>query len=374
MWKGGGPQGPFGRVLGKDGPLGGNVEKVPGGELLPRTGIPPYGAWPSAPIGDLANQRRPRDPARLKSTASRDTIKNLVDAHDRLSTANTKVFQSVAGRGLYLSVDRPDIQFAVHEAMRGMAAPGVLEMARAKRMVRYLNLKGRPRATWIFQILREGFDRLRVGSDADWAGDDESRRSVHGVMEFIGNARTGRWHLINSALAQQQVRAISSGESELYGLGHAAAFAINTKEILKELSIYLPLELETDSAAGKGIASRLGPGRVRHIQTRFLWLQDQVEQGVLTLKKVAGEGLEPDILTKPTVKAVFERLLAKLPFRFGSRSPASHAAGIRAVILSYLCRTGEAAMTTAVEEAGRTGAASKVTLNAGFTEIHVVVL
>ena len=37
------------------------------------------------------------------------------------------------------------------------------------------------------------------------------------------------------------------------------------------------VEVESDSSAAVGMCSRLGTGRVRHIQTRFLWIQEAVK-------------------------------------------------------------------------------------------------
>eukprot|EP00969_Alexandrium_andersonii_P324983 14359551-Alexandrium_andersonii.AAC.1 len=55
--------------------------------------------------------------------------------------------------------------------------------------------------------------------------------------------------------------------------------------------------LGTDSAAAKGIASRKGLGKVRHIEVCQLWLQEKVPEGRIGLIKVKGTENPADIRT-----------------------------------------------------------------------------
>ena len=54
----------------------------------------------------------------------------------------------------------------------------------------------------------------------------------------------------------------------------------------------------TDSSAAEGISQREGVGRVRHFDTRSLWLQAEVKLGWLTMLKVSTEDNLADIGTK----------------------------------------------------------------------------
>ncbi len=47
-------------------------------------------------------------------------------------------------------------------------------------------------------------------------------------------------------------------------------------------------KVKTDSAAAKGIASRRGLGKTRHIATRFLWVQHKIANGDFVLEKEHG--------------------------------------------------------------------------------------
>ena len=105
--------------------------------------------------------------------------------------------------------------------------------------------------------------------DADWAGDQKSRRSTDGGFEFLGTCVIDGW-----ACTQQSV-ALSSGESELYAICNGAARVLWTKGVLEEMGFETKAVVGSDSSAARGITARLGTGRVRHLEARHLchrWL------------------------------------------------------------------------------------------------------
>ena len=54
----------------------------------------------------------------------------------------------------------------------------------------------------------------------------------------------------------------------------------------------------TDSSAAKGMASRKGLGKVRHVEVNQLWVQEKVGSGEVELRKVDGQSNLADALTK----------------------------------------------------------------------------
>ena len=71
--------------------------------------------------------------------------------------------------------------------------------------------------------------------------------------------------------------------------------------VATELGIQLGgggLVLKTDSEAAKSFVSRRGLGRMRHIEVRELWLQEEVRKGSVKVKKVAGTENPADLMTK----------------------------------------------------------------------------
>ena len=100
-----------------------------------------------------------------------------------LDAAEASRFRHLAGTALYLSLDRPSIQYALSEITAGMAKPCEIHMLRLKRLGRYL-LKF-PTETWLF-ALQEEPEEFQVYTDSDWASDAVTRRSMSCHMERFG--------------------------------------------------------------------------------------------------------------------------------------------------------------------------------------------
>ena len=111
---------------------------------------------------------------------------------------------------------------------------------------------------------------LHTYTDSDWAGDKISRKSTSGGVAMLGN------HCIKAWSTNQQVIALSSGEAEYYGLVKGASVALGIQSIMRDLGIKTTIQLLTDASAAKGIANRMGLGKVRHIEVTQLWLQQNL--------------------------------------------------------------------------------------------------
>ena len=76
------------------------------------------------------------------------------------------------------------------------------------------------------------------------------------------------------------------------------------KSLLQDLQWpNLDAELGTDSSAAKGMASRRGAARVRHIHCPSLWLQQAIAGRRLRITKKAGVMLSPDVGTKAGINS-----------------------------------------------------------------------
>ena len=106
--------------------------------------------------------------------------------------------------------------------------------------------------------------------------------------------------------------ALSSGEAELYALVKGAAEAIAMKSLMADLGVDGRMLLRVDSTSAKAIASRRGVGKVKHMETRFLWVQEKVRKGDLVVKKIAGTINPADVLTKPKSCNEFLSLMGPL--------------------------------------------------------------
>ena len=91
---------------------------------------------------------------------------------------------------------------------------------------------------------------------------------------------------------------MSSGEAEYYGMVKGASNSLGVVAMLADMGVNLNINLNIDSGAAKGIASRRGLGKVRHIELCELWLQDQVARGRIAINKIRGDDNFSDSLTK----------------------------------------------------------------------------
>ena len=68
--------------------------------------------------------------------------------------------------------------------------------------------------------------------------------------------------------------------------------------MLRDLGIEASVTLFSDSSAARGIIHRAGLGKLRHLETGYLWLQAAVKAKRLQVRKVAGTLNPADLFTK----------------------------------------------------------------------------
>lgn len=129
-------------------------------------------------------------------------------------------------------------------------------------------------------------------TDSDWAGRPRTRKSTSGGRVMRGG------HLIKHWCATLATVALSSGEAELISLVRGASEGLGIQSLLRDLGVRLRVSILTDASAAIGMCKRTGIGKVRHLDTRLLWIQDKVRHGEIGLEKIAGLQNPADALTK----------------------------------------------------------------------------
>ena len=71
----------------------------------------------------------------------------------------------------------------------------------------------------------------------------------------------------------------------------------------------------SDSSAARGMTSRRGFGRVRHVATRYLWIQEKLRRKEIGVAKVDTGSNYADFLTKVVSASKLSQTLLKLGFR-----------------------------------------------------------
>lgn len=178
----------------------------------------------------------------------------------------TKTYRSCVMRAAYLSQDRPDspdISHTVKDLAREMVNLTEAKWSDQKRLGRFL--KKYPDFTQIFAEQRMP-SSIPVQVDSDHAGCAVTRRSTTGMLALFGS------HTLKHGSNVQSTISLLTGESEYHALVKGGNTSFGIQSLLQDLGLDLPAVVESASNSAKGTVSRIGLGKARHIQTRYLWL------------------------------------------------------------------------------------------------------
>ena len=242
-----------------------------------------------------------------------DTLRKKLDV-EPLSTDAHKLYPRAVGQLLWLANVRPEIMFAVKELSRGLSAPTTEHEATVKHLFKFLSgtkdYKQRLQPTLSLSQQHKALD-VNIFVDSDWAGCHDTRRSTSGVSLFVLGA-----NILSHSRTQATV-ALSSGEAELYAIGSGVADGLFVRSLVEESKLFQKTNLFvfTDSNVGKSIVSRFGASRkTKHVELRFLYVQELVASGMIRVRKVLGTLNPADILTKHVPKETLFRHLPTFGF------------------------------------------------------------
>jgi hypothetical protein len=209
------------------------------------------------------------------------------------------LYRSIVGSLRYLVHSRPDIAYAVGYVSRFMEKPTTEHLSAVKSLLCYIA------GTKNFGcVLRSSSEQLRlVGySDSDHAGDQDDRKSTTGSLFFI-NGCPVTWQSV-----KQQAVALSSCEAEYMA---ATAMACQATWLRRLLGKLLNKEEETvklyidNQSAIQLIKNPVYHERSKHINTRFHYIRECVEDGKVAVEHIGTTNQLADILTKPLGRTRF---------------------------------------------------------------------
>jgi hypothetical protein len=222
-------------------------------------------------------------------------------------------YRSAVGSLMYAMVGtRPDIAAAVGVVSRHLENPGQAHWAAVKRILRYL--KGTQKLG--LQYGGNPTSGLLMGySDADWAGDLETRRSTTGYMfQLCGGA-------ISWNSKRQSSVALSTTEAEYMALSSATQEAIWLRQLLKDL--HNPQQAATvihedNQACIAAVKNPTNHSRMKHIDIRYHFTREKVEAKEVVLEYCETNKMVADILTKAIGRPKFEQLRTLMGVREAS--------------------------------------------------------
>ncbi|CAL2235116.1 unnamed protein product [Prunus armeniaca] len=143
--------------------------------------------------------------------------------------ADPTMFRSLVGALQYLTFTRPDLAYAVNHVCQYMNNPTEVHYFLVKRILRYVQ------GTLEYGIIfTKGPWQLNAYSDADWAGDINTRRSTTGSVVFLGS------NPISWQSKKQGSVSRSSTEAEYRALANTAADLSWIRQVLLDLKMFLP--------------------------------------------------------------------------------------------------------------------------------------
>jgi hypothetical protein len=201
-------------------------------------------------------------------------------------------YQNIVGALLYLSINtRPDISYAVGVLARFSKFPNFRACKAVLRVLIYL------RGTAERGIRYTGDDlNVYAYSDADWAGDLDSRRSTTGYVVYAAGGPIAWQSKLQTTIA------VSTMEAEYMAAFGAIQELIWTKGVLSEMdfSYVGPMILHMDSQSAMALAKNpTHHKRSKHIDIKYHWLREHTfEKGTVDLKHCATEDMVADVMTK----------------------------------------------------------------------------
>ena len=212
-----------------------------------------------------------------------------------LTSDRQTLYQSIIGSLLYAALTtRPDIAFAVSELSRFNSQATEFHLQAAYHTLRYL--AGTTNQGLLFQSNDFNPDNptTEIYVDASWGNDLETRKSTTGlVVKFNGN-------VICWATKKQRTVALSSTEAEYMALTEATTEALWFQTWINEVfKRTLPVTIYCDNQSAIALAKNdVFHQRTKHIDIRYHFIRQHVNEGRINIKWVDTKQQQADILTK----------------------------------------------------------------------------
>nr|GEU81229.1 retrovirus-related Pol polyprotein from transposon TNT 1-94 [Tanacetum cinerariifolium] len=233
--------------------------------------------------------------------------KSKLDEDKEGKAVDPSHYCGMIGTLLYLTASRPDLQFAICMYARYQARPTEKHIHAVKKIFRYLRGIVN-RGLW---YPKDSFIALTAFADADHAGCQDTRRSTSGSLQFLGE------RLISWSSKRQTSAAISSTEAEYIALSRCCAHILWMRSLLTDYGLgfnKIPMYYDNKSAIAL-CCNNVQHSRSKHIDIRYHFIKEQVENGVIELYFINTEYQLADFFTKSLGRDRIEFLINRLGMR-----------------------------------------------------------
>jgi hypothetical protein len=242
------------------------------------------------------------------ASALPSNYKELLESATELPINRHFPYRQMVGSLMYAMVStRPDLAFPIQVVCQFLERPTDVHCNLVKHIFQYCRFNS-------YQLVFEASNDLvlRGWSDASYANNLDYK-STGGYCFKLGNS------LISWSSGKQQITALSTAESETIALTLAAQEAIWLRSLLDELKFKQnKTEIMEDNQAAIAMAKNpRNHKRTKHIQVRYYFIREHLENGSLALIycSTANQLADPftKILSGPRLRPLLGRLgLSKL--------------------------------------------------------------
>jgi hypothetical protein len=221
-----------------------------------------------------------------------------------LSDDEQKDFRSGVGSLLYLlKHSRPELSNSVRELSKVMDRANKAHEKALYRVIRFVQ-QTRERCLVLAPVKETLTWELKGYCDSDFAGDTDTRRSVSGFVIYLCGA------VIAWRSKSQRSVSLSSTEAEYVAISEVAMEILYVAGILKFLGVPLeyPITVNVDNIGAVYLSKNATTGsRTKHIDTRYHFVREYIEDGIVKVQFVRSEDNHADIFTKNLNTETFGR-------------------------------------------------------------------
>ncbi|CAM8881465.1 unnamed protein product [Rhodiola kirilowii] len=211
---------------------------------------------------------------------------------------DVKMYQQLVGSLIYLTLTRPDISFAVGVVSRFMQNPRKPHLEAVRRILSYV--KGTTNYGLLYKKGVEG--KVIRYSDADYAGDHDTRRSTTGYMFHMGSAA------ISWCSKRQPTVSLSTTEAEYRAAALAAqesTWLMRLMGALKQPCDY-PVKLHCDNrSAIRLVENPVFHAQTKHVEVHYHFIREKVLEGEIQMEAIKTDEQVADIFTKSLTTSKF---------------------------------------------------------------------
>ncbi|GJS06641.1 retrovirus-related pol polyprotein from transposon TNT 1-94 [Tanacetum coccineum] len=233
--------------------------------------------------------------------------KSKLDEDKEGKAVDPSHYRGMIGTLLYLIANRADLQFAICMCTRHQARPTEKYLNAVKRIFRYL--KGTINRGLYYP--KDSSIALTTFANANHDGCQDTRHSTSGSMQFLGD------RLISWSTKRPKSVAISSMKAKYMALSDCCAQILWMRSQLTDYGFgfnKIPMYCDNKSAIAL-CCNNVQHSRSKHIDIRFHFIKEHVENGVIELYFVNTEYQLADIFTKALGRERIEFLINKLGMR-----------------------------------------------------------